>query len=217
MNTERYVATDVNHCKNSCGTRCVSWSSIIIAAFIALGLSFLLNLFSTAIGLSIYSVDTAGVSTLKIGGILGFAIGIIVVMFFSGWIAGHYGRSHCDKKCCGALYGLASWCIALVLMVIFASSSARFVTSYTNYLANTTFVAENNMGTMTKPVGRVGTVTVQADKETLGDLSKGAFVLFAMFFLGALASTIGGYVGGISCQHKECYPGCKCGKCGTPS
>src|SRR5690349_14288427 len=111
MNTEQCRMDRV------CGIKCISWSAVFVGAFAAIGLSFLLSLFSTAIGLSIYTVNPEGVTKLAVGGMLGFAIGIIATMFFSGWLAGYFGRSHCDKKCCGAIYGFISWCVALVLMV----------------------------------------------------------------------------------------------------
>jgi len=212
MNTEQCVSSNV--CARVCGIRCVSWSAIIAGAFVAIGLSFLLNLFSTSIGLSIYKMTPEGVNKLAVGGMLGFAIGIIAVMFFAGWVAGYFGRSHCSKKCCGALYGLTTWCLALVLMIMLAMPFSRFITGYTNYLSNkaivTTTIAEPSENQTT---AKKATVTVESEA-TLDDLSKGVFVLFLMFFLGALASTCGGHVGVLACQHKECCnSACKCGKC----
>jgi MFS family permease len=210
MNTEQ-CASSANVCKRVCGIRCISWSAIIAGAFVAIGLSFLLNLFSTAIGLSIYKMSPEGVNKLAVGGMLGFAIGIIATMFFAGWVAGYFGRSHCSKKCCGALYGLTTWCVALVLMIILALPFSRFITGYTNYLSNTAVVT--TVESTENSTAKKATVTVQGEA-TLDDLSKGAFVLFLMFFLGALASTVGGHAGVSCCYNKECCnSACKCGKC----
>jgi hypothetical protein len=208
MNTEQCVTSKVEMCKHYCGIKCLSWSSIIAGALVAIGLSFLLNLFSTAIGLSIYKVSPEGVSKLAVGGMLAFAIGIIATMFFSGWVAGYFGRSHCDKKCCGALYGLTTWCLALILMIMLMLPFSRFVTSYTNYLSHTQMST-----TISSKINETSSVTIQSEAD-VGDLSKGAFVLFLLFFLGALASTCGGHVGVCICKNKECcISSCKCSKC----
>src|SRR5688572_22301369 len=113
------ICNDPNTCthKTVCGIRCVSWSGILIGAFIAVGLSFLLNLFSVAIGLSTYHMGPDGAQTLAVGGLIGFAIGIIAIMYFSGWVAGFLGRVRCSSGNCGSIYGLTMWCVALVLTV----------------------------------------------------------------------------------------------------
>jgi MFS family permease len=210
MNTEQ-CASNANICKRVCGIKCISWSSIIAGAFVAIGLSFLLNLFSAAIGLSIYKISPEGVNKLAAGGMLGFAIGIIASMFFAGWIAGYFGRSHCSKKCCGALYGLTTWCVALIIMIMLALPFSRFITGYTNYLSNKAVVT--TIEPIESNTTKKASITVQSEA-TLDDLSKGAFVLFLMFFLGALASTCGGHAGVSACQNKECcVSACKCNKC----
>jgi len=210
MNTEPCIAPNGTICKHYCGIKCISWSPIVIGAFVAIGLSFLLNLFSTAVGLSIYKVSPEGISKLAVGGMLGFAIGIIASMFFAGWVSGYLGRKHCDKKCCGALYGFTTWCLALILTILLALPFSRFVTIYTNYLSNT--AVATTISSTTSISKASATVTIP-NEEALGDLSKGAFVLFIMFFLGALASSCGGHVGVSACQNKECCGTCKCGKC----
>lgn len=223
MNT----GNSVEVCKVKCGIKCISWSAIVAGALVALGLTFLLNLFSTAIGLTIYSVDAEGVSTLKIGGMLGFAIGIIASMFFAGWVAGYFGKSHCFTKCCGALYGFTTWCLSLVLAVLLMMPFSHFVSNYTHYLAHTVAsdvvtATSDTAGTVerkipAKPTPSTANTSGEAE-ETLGDLSLGAYVLFIMFFLGALAATCGGHVGVVCCCRKEgccgtCGPNCQCGKC----
>lgn len=202
MNTDKVVSSDISPCcGHSCGAKCISWSAIFIAAFVAIGFSFLLNLFSTAIGLSIYRVNAEGVTALTMGGMLAFAVGIIVTMFISGWIAGFVGRSPCEKKYCGCLHGFGAWCVSLVLLILLAMPFTRFVSNYTNYLANTTVT---NTYAAPSSIMNKNIVTSPQNEQNINDLGKGAFVLFLMFFLGALASTCGGHVGTICCEKKEC-------------
>src|SRR5829696_1753638 len=84
---------------------CFSWKPIIVGALVAIGLSFLLNLFSAAIGLSAYTADTQGMQNVAIGGLIATALGIVVAMFVSGWVAGYLGNPFCEKRHLGALYG----------------------------------------------------------------------------------------------------------------
>ena len=199
--TVQNVAPNTNNCTpHYCGIKCLSWSAIIIGALVAFGLSFLLNLFSAAIGLSIYKVSPEGVSKLAVGGMLGFAIGIIAAMFFAGWVAGYFGRAHCHKKYCGAVYGFGSWCLALVLMILLTIPFTRFVENYTNYLSHTVVATTIQATTPNTPI----TPATLQNQQTANDLGKGAFVLFLMFFLGAIASTCGGHAGVCSCEKNAC-------------
>jgi len=185
----------LNQFQDVCGGKCISWSAIILGALIAVGLSFLLNLFSLAIGLSVFHMSDTGAITLAVGGLIGMLIGSIAVMFFSGWVAGFLGRNRCNKGCCGGLYGLGVWCLALILTAIIASSLGRLVVPNNNYLATPAYSSLAATTHDAAPVistnrGNPDQAMVNTDK-----IGMGAFVIFALFFCGALASIIGGYCG----------------------
>ena len=211
MNTVQNVTPNAEICQTHfCGMKCISWSAIVIGALVAFGLSFLLYLFSAAIGLSIYKVSPEGISKLAVGGMLGFAIGVIVSMFFAGWVAGYFGRAHCEKKYCGAVYGFGSWCLALILMIVLTMPFTRFVANYTNYLTHTVVTTTTPDITTARNQSSTTTSMTMPSEQTANDLGKGAFVLFLMFFLGAIASTCGGHAGVHSCKNCCQKGGCGC-------
>jgi hypothetical protein len=70
----------------------ISWSAILAGALVGIGLSFLLNLFSIAMGLSFVSTTKEGLLTLVVSGLIGLVAGTIFVSFSSGFTAGYLCR-----------------------------------------------------------------------------------------------------------------------------
>lgn len=193
-----------------CRPRCVSWSAIISGALVGIGLTFLLNLFCVAIGLAVVTTNTEGVTSLAIGGFIGLLISIIVAMFSAGSVAGYLARPYCFKRHLGILYGFLAWCLALVLGVLLAGSMTEFSTSYRNYVNNgpdAVRVVNNNVTpavTSTTRGNATTEVTVNAQK-VVNNVGYAAFLVFVLFFIGALSSSLGGYCGmTCRCKHDDC-------------
>lgn len=206
----------------NCGTadqykvRCVSWSAIVIGALVGVGLSFLLNLFSVSIGLSLVTTSQSGMTTLAVGGFVALLISVFVAMFVAGTTAGYLGRSHCLKRNLGVIYGFTAWCLALILSVLLASHILKFVSNYTNFITNqaTVSITQNtNMPAVTavQKGANTSAVVVNTQKAT-NNLGYASFLVFILFAVGALASCFGGHFGMTCVCNKSC-----CGKCGCTS
>lgn len=163
--------------------RCISGRPIIVGALVAVGLSFILNLFSVAIGVTSYHTNNEGIQNLLIGGLLATAIGVIAVMFASGWLTGYLSQRQCGKRHLGALYGFLTWCVALILISLLASSLQNYVAFYTNFISG-------NMGT---PMATDAMRSVAKSPENALVLS--TYILFVLFFLSAFACSLGGHAG----------------------
>ncbi|MBV9576567.1 MAG: hypothetical protein JO149_08085 [Gammaproteobacteria bacterium] len=163
--------------------KCFSWKPIIAGALIAIGFSFLLNLFSMAIGLTAFSTDSQGVENLALGGLLASALGIVVSMFAAGWITGYLGNRYCTKRHLGALYGFLAWCLALIVMVLIADFMAKYITFYTHFISGTV-----NNSAMMSPVISMRIVNQN-------HLVVSAYIVFCLFFLSAFACSLGGHCG----------------------
>lgn len=181
MNTiKETTIVHVQECK------CLTWQPIIAGALVAIGLSFILNLFSVAIGLTAFTAGSNGVETLAIGGLVGTAIGMIVSMFVAGWIAGYLGNRYCVKRHMGALYGFLTWCVALIIAILLATQAQEYIAFYTHSLSGTTHIVgqaqgvANTSATMSTPTGNIVIST---------------YILFCLFFLSALACCLGGHAG----------------------
>lgn len=209
--TNQYTATakecNVNdHC---CNINCLSWTAIIVGALVAVGLSFLLNLFGVAIGLSAYTTSKVGITTLAIGEFFGMAIGIMVVMFFAGWISGYLGRAHCINRHFGTLYGLTTWCLALMMSAILVTYLGDFVNKQHNAFINaneTVLKMTSNVASSSKTSDKIMTKTdtkadtarmlSRQDKEKAANtIGKSLLLTFLLFFVGAVTCCYGGYVG----------------------
>ena len=196
MRRENMRMDNANTQANQCGIDCISWSAIIVGAFLSLGLSFLLNLFSTAIGLSVYHFTEQGMGTLAVGGVIGLAIGSIVVLYFSGWVAGFLGRNRCCNKSCGCLYGIATWCLGLVLLILLANFTGHFLVNFISFLVYPTYLTGHIVDAATTEAIKAHVLNPGALSDILsGTSAAGSFAVFILFFLGAIACTYGGHCG----------------------
>jgi hypothetical protein len=166
--------------------KCISWKPVFAGALTAIGLSFLLNLFSVAIGLTAYTTNAEGVETMVFGGLLGTAIGIIAAMFAAGWIAGYLGQRHCVKRHVGCMYGFLTWCVALIISIFLMSHAVEYVAFYSHFISG-------SLANMAPPAADKVAETVRTMDTSSVVVS--TFILFILFFLSAFACTLGGHCG----------------------
>ncbi|KTD22872.1 Uncharacterised protein [Legionella lansingensis] len=180
----------------------ISWSAIFIGALVGVGLSFLLNLFGVAIGLSAYSVNN-GSTTLAVGGLIGIIIGIIAAMLVAGYAAGYLGRGYCPQRNLGILYGFATWTVALLLSAVVTAHFSQYVQGYTRAVTNTVVVPDNSVSTPSvtvEPKSEDETTQSQVNvKVTPEQLTWASFIIFVLFFIGAFATCVGA-CWGMSCK-----------------
>lgn len=163
--------------------KCFTWKPVVAGALVAIGLSFLLNLFSVAIGLTAFTTNSQGVENLALGGLIATALGIVVSMFASGWLAGYLGNRYCTKRHLGALYGFLSWCLALILMIFLAEYMAKYIAFYTHFISGTSVnVSASN-------------TAMQIANTSTNQVVISAYILFCLFFLSAFSCSLGGHCG----------------------
>ncbi|MEO8401124.1 MAG: hypothetical protein ABI597_04915 [Gammaproteobacteria bacterium] len=186
----------------------ISWSAILVGALIGIGLSFLLNLFSVAIGLSLVSTTKEGIATLAIGGFIGLLISTIVSMFVAGTAAGYLGRAICVKRNLGVLYGFTTWCLALILTVLLTSQMGQYVTNYSALVTHpTTVLVTPEVDSPKLSVQEKSTVVAVDAQHATNILGMSTFLIFILFFVGALASCFGGHFG-MECDAISCKKTC---------
>lgn len=188
----------------------ICWSAIFAGAFVGLGLGFLLHLYGTAISLSAYSSSASGASVIAIGGFLGLLVGIIASMLTAGFVAGYLGRCHYYHTSGGIIYGFITWSLCLVMSVLLAGALMQYISTYThgvkNSIENTPKVQltnkhsanDNNVPIPTHQ----NTTDETATKVTPSELAWSGWILFILFFIGALSSCIGASLG-MNCKREE--------------
>jgi len=191
--------------------RRVSWTAVFVGALVAVGIGFLLNLFGLAIGLSMFSVNPQGNMVFAVGGLLGVVIGIVVTMMTAGFAAGFLGRNYCPTRNLGILYGFTTWTMALLLSAVITVHIGNYVTAYTSRLSNAMVVAtisnNNTLDTNANSVqvsNKVNnkaneTPTVVKVSATPSAIAWSAFIVFALFLIGAISCCIGA-CWGMSCS-----------------
>lgn len=176
------ITVHSNECK------CLSWKPIIAGALVAVGLTFLLNLFSVAISLNAFTTSTEGGEKLVLGGLIGTGIGVIAAMFAAGWLTGYLGKHYCTKRHLGALYGFLAWCVALIITIFLASHAQEYVTFYGHFIsgtANTVQVASSSAA---------GAITATSELSPKS-LVISTYIIFILFFLSAFSCSLGGHCG----------------------
>lgn len=175
-------------CKlHSTECKCLSWKPIIAGALVAVGLSFLLHLFSMAIGLIAFSSDQ-GVETLILGGLIGTAFGTIAVMFASGWIAGYLSSRSCSKRHLGALYGFLTWVVALIMLMLIVDNILNYITLYVRSIS-----INSGIPTVIYKAAKIQNAMNQQGASAPVVIS--SYIVFILFFLGAFAASLGGHCG----------------------
>lgn len=176
----------------------ISWSAIFVGALVGVGLSFLLNLFSVAIGLSSFKLNDNGGMALAVGGFIGFLIAAIAAMLVAGYTAGYLGRFYCPQRNLGIVYGFTTWTLALVMSAIITAHVGNYVTNYTNNLSHAVVVVpKETTNSDSKAVTVEPTSVAKNEQKTVKvtasttSLAISAFVLFIIFFVGAIASCVG--------------------------
>ena len=183
-----------------CSDQRMSWTAIFVGALVGAGLGFLLNLFGIAIGLSILT-QKDGAAALAVGGLLGFLIAVITSMVVAGYTAGYLGRTYCPKRNLGVLYGFTTWGVALILTAAVASHINHYVSTYSRAISGSTLLVfqSENKGANEAPLGVSPSLTDEHHNSTNVALTRtlacSAFILFGLFFMGALSTCIGAYWG----------------------
>lgn len=196
--------TTMEHSKE-CFFKKISYQAVIIGALVGLGISFLLSIFSLAIGLTAFSTTDSGVTAFAVGGFLALLISLIVAMFVAGWVSGFLAKWHNNSNW-GVLYGFVTWTIALLLLIGFSAPFASFLSSYSGYITNQKVVILKNSNAPTQvqtiQTNQGETQPTTNAQQTAADIAKVTFAIFVLFFISALAACFGGYAG-MSC--KRCY------------
>ncbi|CDZ79238.1 hypothetical protein BN59_03556 [Legionella massiliensis] len=195
--------------------RRICWSAIFAGAFTGLGLGFLLQLYGIAIGLSAYSSSSSGGAVIAIGGFLGMLVGIIASMIAAGFVAGHLGRScysHCHD---GVIYGFLTWSLALVLSAILLFPLTYYTSAYTKALSPTVEVTNtlpHSIAIKSDANSTQGTMKTYPNiKTTPTALTGSSWILFLLFFIGAISSCVG------ACWGASCKQECPAKSDKTPS
>ena len=197
---------EMNDKDKVCQRPCISWSAIILGALIACGLSFLLNLFYLGVGISAFTFGAEGAITLLMGGFLCLALTSFAAMFFAGWVAGRLGRIQTGTtlRGMGELYGLAAWCLSLLLMAGLTANTSNLIGVSTMVL-NPGFVnvqssvqkdkSERVIHQLARKMPSATEAPVSQSEENAKVMGATTFATFFIFFLGALASAFGGHCG----------------------
>lgn len=203
MTTKVNVIDETKH--DHCPAR-ISWSAIFIGALIGVGLSFLMNLFGVTIGLSAFSMTDQGVLSLAIGGLLGLILSTIIAMFFAGYASGYIGRLYVPRRNMGMIYGFTTWIISVVMTALLTTYVGNYVDSYSATVTHSavTVTQDNAASKASEPSSSEDQTQVDnlSPKEASGGMAVGTFIVFALFFIGAMSSCLGARHG-MSCRRDD--------------
>ena len=183
----------------------IHWAAIFAGSFVGVGLGFLLNIFSMAIGLSAYTATPDGASVIAIGGVAGLLIGVIASMGMAGFVTGYLSRFyHC--YCHGAvIYGFVTWSLALMLSVLLIIPMSHYISFYERNL-NPSLVPTQISAAETGD-STASQKNIPANKEMTPSpkhQAMGGWILFIIFFLGAFSTCIGACCGmRCKCEKEE--------------
>ena len=181
----------------------ICWSAIFGGALVGVGLGFLLHLYSIAISLSAFSSSEHGASVIAIGGLLGMLIGVIASLGVAGFVSGFLGRFHYYPLHGGVIYGFITWSLILFLSVIMTGPMDKFISAYGNSLSHSTVIYGSGIDGANASLNETNSIHVKNDTVNSDavvhvnskELAWGGWIIFALFFIGALSTCIGACYG----------------------
>lgn len=196
--------------QNSHESQHICWTAIITGALVAVGLSFLFNLFGTAIGLSAFTVNDKGTQyVMVLGGVIGFLVMIVISMLVAGFVTGYLGGKSSTRDNIGALYGFTTWTLALLISAATLGTLTNFTTVYSHEIGNPVVKVKtaSKETLQTVVVEATPTVTYEDSHNTTRSVSQqtlslSAFVVFVLFFVGAVSTCIGAHWG-VTCFRRS--------------
>ena len=201
------------------------WSAVIVGTLVGIGVSFLLNLFAIAIGVSAF-IYTDAAQTFAIGGFIALIIIAIVSMGSLGWVSGYLGsktatcHSHNaqtdDKPHCpsGCLYGFTAWCLALILTIFLSAHVGKFISFNRMALIHPNYIVDMQQNFESRPfeINRSSSDNNASIKnnvtpeEAAKTFALTTFVTFILFLIGALSAIIAGHCAfNAGCKHLKKY------------
>lgn len=178
INVVKECHCDVCHKRIAYG----SWKAILSGALVALGLTFLFNLLTAGLGLSLFTENASDQKVLFFAGFAWMLVGGYIILFLAGWVTGRQICQDCPP-CRGFVYGFITWTVYLIMSLLLVAN----VTEANNFVVlQNSFVT--SLGQITLPtntVNKVGLVTLST---------------FLLFFVGALGCSIGAYCGIKGCK-----------------
>jgi len=187
---------------------CFSWSAVIVGALAGIGVSFLLNLLTVALGLSSFAQTATSAQVFSLGGFTVLTLVSILSMSTLGWIAGYMGASFninaeiaANNTTYGYLYGFIAWSLALILTMFLSAHIGNFISYGVSTLSNpTTATQEYEAGNSIASNSITDDESIWDDGAVESPIAEktetvALFVMFSLFFIGALSATIAGHHG----------------------
>lgn len=151
----------------------VSWRAVFCGAVIALGLTFLFNLLTVSVGLSLYTKNDTGQMILGFVGFAWMMVGGYVLLFLAGWVTGKLSHFEGNHRCMyGTIVGFIMWSTYLLLSLLIVA------------LVNKPFVMD--------VIGSFSAILHTHNEKVptaVGLTGLGTFIIFLMGAIGACAGT----------------------------
>ncbi len=216
MNSQLRNADDERLNKGRFGLYSISWAAIIAGGLIGAGISFIFNLFVISIGLTAFVNTTPpAVNSIAIGGVIGLILIAIFSMGTAGWVAGYLGRPKSLHRDIGVIHGFTAWCVAFVLMVSLSGHVEHFISYNIAALQNPSYTMSNvNPNVIHPNITNADATNSQFNQnnqvivnnhDAAKALAISSFIVFVIFFIGALASCLGGHWGSRSYEKDILY------------
>jgi len=201
------------HCQ-PCG-KYTSWNAIFSGTLMALGLTFLFNLLTEAIGLSLFTQNPSGKMMLTFAGFAWILIGIYIILFLSGWVTGRIvHHRHSLHGANGCLHGFLVWTayliISLFALTYMASDSAAALLRTTT--VNSQINSEVTTLSATESTDDSSNARTKNTQETksVHKIGLETFATFFIFLVGAIGCCVGACYG--IRESRKCHEQCTLNK-----
>lgn len=176
----------------------ISWSALYGGAVAGVGLNFLMNLLALGLGVTSFSVSENGDTLFSGWGFSFFIISALCAMFITGWIAGTFTPRVLEKRTWGLLYGFLSWSLLLIFTIILITNFIQYTAFHSNFTSSLVEIKlKHSLPMLTETAAhKIPNSPLSFNIETHKKvITLNALLTFLLFFVGATASALGGFIG----------------------
>lgn len=153
----------------------ISLWALFVGTVTAIGLTFLFNVLTMGLGLSLFTEKESGQIALTFGGVAWMIVGSYMALFIPGWLCGRLiNNEHPLQMWVGVLHGFLTWSLYLMLSWILLAIIADDLTVR---ILHSFFI-------------NIGDKTIAANK-----MGYTGLISFFIFFIGAIGCCIGAACG----------------------
>lgn len=164
-------------------TKHIYWKAVTIGVISAIGITFLFNFLTVAIGLILFKRDSEAQLALTFGTVAWMVVGSYMTLYIAGWIGGRQLHAEYSFNVAnGLLHGFVIWSLYLIVSIVLLSLMPNAVSAA---ILKSLFISLPGPNETAQAIST----------SNINNVGYAALVTFFIFFMGMIGCSIGAACG----------------------